>query len=214
MVAFDSVDLLAQFNEVLRRAASDEVTDATKYGYLARAQQEVLQEVAPIVPDAFYGAPAALSTSDNKVFTFGTANGSAIAPLGHVGIYPSLESIPDDPWVEGVDYLNEGTQIRIPNNATHSGTLYWRGITTPTDISASQAPALNPAPARRLIVLKAAISFCRAGARNPAVEDACASEYREALLRWLLNLKTQFRRGGGLSVSTRDLAILRGGGTP
>src|SRR2546421_272803 len=128
MANWDSADLLALFNQKTQRPANDPVTDATKYGYLAKAQGSVVADIAGICPWVLYGAPQACVTADQKVFTFGTdADGQPVTPVGRVGIYASLTAVPDSPLAQGRDYLAEGSQIRIPNNGTYSGTLYWRG---------------------------------------------------------------------------------------
>lgn len=202
MASYDKADLLSMFNEMAQRPASDEITDATKYARLARAQLHVINEIAARYPDALYGAPATLTTSDNKVYTFGTAEGSPIAPLGHVGIYRNLEDIPDYPMIPGVEYLDEGTQIRIPNNRTEASTLYWRGITTPDDLDASTEPAIRPAPARILIVLKAVMDFAREGNRRPDIAAEMERRWGLEFPIWMLTFKTRFRSGGALIVDT------------
>jgi len=197
VASWDSADLLTQFNRLCQRPSVDEITDATKYSLLSRGQEAVITAIEAIYPDCLYQSPAALSTNDNQVWTFGTdANGHAVAPRGHVGIYPSLESIPDFPLEPGLDYLDEGTQIRIPYNATYSGNLYWRGIPTPPDISASTQPSITPAPARRLIVLKAAQEFASEGGSRGDLYAAAEREWNKEFPQWMLNFRSRFRNGG------------------
>lgn len=201
MATWDSADLLAQFNRLCQRPTVDEITDATKYQILTRGQEAVITEIEAIYPDCLYQAPTTLSTSDNQVFTFGTdGNGNAVAPRGHVGIYPTLESIPDFPWQPGLDYLDEGTQIRIPYNNSYASTLYWRGVATPSDITALVAPAIRPAPARRLIVLKAAMEFGSEGGSRPDIVQAAEREWAREFPRWMLNFRSRFRTGGVIAV--------------
>ncbi len=72
--------------------------------------------------------PAHFTADGGYTFTFGTdGNGYALFPLGKANIYPSLNAVPNYPWVPGVDYLDEGTQIRMPNNIAYSGTCTGRG---------------------------------------------------------------------------------------
>lgn len=210
-----SSDLLARWNTLAGRPASgDTVSDATKYQWLADAQIEVIGDIAARAPWVLYSKAAAASTptcttTDNKVFTFGTdTNGDALFPTGKVMIYPSLEAIPDSPWREGWDYMQEGTQIRIPNNGTYAGTLYWRGIAPVADLSASNQPALIPVQARILIVEKAVSYYAESGNRNTALADRVAAMYERDLSKWMLVYKTQFQNGGALGqVTGRDLAI-------
>lgn len=216
MSTYDNADLLLRFNALAARPSSDEYTDADKYALLATGQMKVIQEIAVRYPDCLYQAPTAMSTSDGgATYTFGTdSNGYAVMPYGHVGIYSSLSNVPDNPWVAGVDYLDEGTLIRLPNNRTYSGTLYWRGIPTPSDISASIQPAIRPAPARVLIVYKAVEEFGLRGGLNPEVTTAVQALWSREFPLWMANWRSHFRKGGMLSYSTYDLAVLRNGGLP
>lgn len=201
MATWDSADLLSQFNELAKRPTTDEITDATKYTRLARAQMDVIYEVAIRYPNALYQSPTAMSTSDSNVFTFGTdANGHAVAPYGHVAIFTSTTAVPDRPWVEGEhgDYLDEGTQIRLPHGRVYGGTLYWRGIATPADIAAATQPSLRPAPARRLIAIKAAWNFALEGGARPGVEDAMERMWARQFPIHMAVWRTRFRHGGAL----------------
>lgn len=205
MATWDSADLLSQFNELAGRPTTDEITTASKYARLARAQMAVIEDVAAIYPYCLYrsGGPTTLTTADNKVYTFG-ADGNAthaMGPMGHVAIFRNLADYPDSPLVEGTDYLDEGTQIRIPNNRTESSTLYWTGIPTPADISASSEPALRPAPSRRLIVIKAVETFGREGSHNLTLADDMAMLYDREFAKHMLVWRTRYRRGGVLGVS-------------
>lgn len=212
MASWDSADLLSQFNELAGRPSTDEITTASKYARLARAQQAVIEDIAAIYPTALYrtGGPTATTTSGGVVHTFGTdGQGHAVGPIGHVWIGRSTSRYPDPDLIEGEDFINEGTQIRLVNERVES-TLYWNGIPTPTDISASQEPALRPAPSRRLIVLKAVETFGREGGQNYALADDMRNLYGNMpgnpgeFGKWMLIFKTQFRHGGALSVTTLD----------
>lgn len=205
MAAWDSADLLDQFNRLAGRPTTDSgITDVQKYARLARAQRRVIADIAAIAPNVLYPTADAssyptLTTTDNQRFTFGTdADGNKIAPIGKTSIYTSLANIPDFPWIEGVDYLNEGTQIRIPNNGSYTGTLYWRGITTPLDITATNQPALFPPSSRELIVVDAVRQFAMEGVRNPVLAAEMAAEYDRLWRKWCLTWRTAFKRGGGL----------------
>lgn len=165
-----------------------------------------------------YGAPATMSTTDSKVFTFGTdTNGYAVAPMGKAGIYPSLSAVPDSPWREGFDYLSEGSQIRLPNDRTYGSTLYWRGITAPADLDATHNPTLLPEASRVMIPHIAALNYSKAAARNPALVDEMMTYLGEpwggnkgAFARWATTWRTQFRHGGALGTgfTGRQLALL------
>lgn len=216
MPTWSSADLLTRFNEMTGRPASgDSISDANKYRRLADAQNVVLEDAASRVPKAFvskagYSSMPTLTTSDSQVFTFGTdVNGDPLFPIGKVEIYPSLSSVPDSPWIEGVDYLNEGTQIRIPSNRTWGGTLYWRGIAPVLPIDGTNQPSIIPPPFRILIVYEAVRRYAEEGKRDPELADRMAANYAREFARFCLTLKTQFSNGGALGgLSGRNLTFL------
>ena len=216
MASWDSADLLSLFNQYAQRPTSDEVTSATKYDRLSKAQLDVIRKAAAIYPYPFYNSsgPTACSTSDNKVYTFGTDGNATLAqgPLGHVAIFRNLADYPDNPLIEGVDYLNEGTQIRIPNNRTETS-LYWFGIPTPKDIAAggSAEPSIRPAPARILIVIEAVRKFAMEGGRDPYLAESMQEEWNREFPTHLLAWRTQFRKGGALNLTGIERAILTQG---
>lgn len=208
-VPWSSSYLLALFNRYASRPTTDEVSDEDKYRWLTEAQHAVVADITARAPNVLYGAPQPMTTSDNNVFTFGTdGNGYPVFPMGNARIFRSLKDVPDYPMVEGVEYLSEGTQIRIPNQRTEAGPLYWYGESQPTDISASSEPVLNPEPSRNLIALEAARRFVQANGQSDRAADLGA-EYGRELPRWLLVWKRQFSSGAGmLSTSGLRAAML------
>lgn len=153
------------------------------------------------------------ATSDGQVFTFGfNANDYPIMPMGGARIYPSLASFPDFAWIEGYDYVNEGTQIRLPNNRTWSGPLYWYGVPQPNDITASAQPALFPEGARELIVWRAAANFADEALANEKLANRMESKYGQAFVRWALAFKTQWSDGAGVG-SISGLRMSMAGGS-
>lgn len=210
-----SSDLLSRWNTLAGRPATgDSVADATKYQWLSDAQQEVIADLSAIAPwtlysKAAYASTPTLTTTDSQVFTFGTdVNGNPLFPQGKVMIYPSLTAIPDNPWREGWDYIQEGTQIRIPNNGTYSGTLYWRGIAPVLDIDGTNQPALLPVASRILIVYKAVWYYATTGNRKADLADRMEKMYKERWPVWCLVWRDQFANGGALgSYTGKDLAI-------
>lgn len=215
MATMTSANLLELFNQLSGRPDSgDSMTDAQKYARLSAAQNVVIEQASAVAPNAFYSKATyantpTLTTTDQQVFTFGTdANGDAIFPIGKVRIFENLAAIPDYPWVEGVDYLDEGTQIRIPNNQTYGGTLYWRGIAPYADITASVQPSLLPPPFRILIVYEAVRRYAEEGLRSVELADRMQANYDKAFMRLCIVLKTQFSSGGALgSVSGLRLTM-------
>ena len=196
--------LISDFNQLTGRPDIDVITPAQKYARLTKAQNRIVMDIAGICPWILYpkvGYPnmPTLSTTDNQVFTFGTdTNGYAIAPIGRTQIYRTLDDIPSYPMVEGCDYLDEGTQIRIPNDGHYDGTLYWRGISPPPDISDASQPVLFPPASRALISLRAAITFGLEGNSNPQLAAMLTGDYKTLWLNQLLAWRTQFELGGAM----------------
>lgn len=213
---WDSAYLLAYFNRLIGRSATDTITPATKYQMLSEAQNEVHADIVAVCPHILYptGAiPTLTLASDLKTATFGTdPNLYAKFPMGHGNVYQSLNDIPTSPFV---DYMNEGTQIRALNNGTLPAALYWYGISQPIDISATDQPVLFPEASRELIGIRAAYNFGSEGNRNPTLSQTMAVRYGYVLSgkpgrfdQWCLTWKTQFARGGMLtSITGRNLAI-------
>lgn len=186
------------------------MTDASKYDRLSRAQNRVIALMMGVVPYSLYpkvayGSLPTLTTTDNQVFTFGTdAAGYPIFPMGKGGIYTSLSDIPSNPWRPGIDYMLEGTQIRIPNNNTYSGTLYWYGIGQPPAITAVVQPSLFPEASRELIAIEAVRQYAKEFARSGPLADAMETEWNGNGNRvglwptWTLAWKTNFKQGGAM----------------
>lgn len=200
MASFDSSDLLALFKRYAQRPTTDDITDATIYDRLAKAQQAVIATAAGIYPQAFYSTtgPATLtSASGGAVFTFGTdGNGHAVAPLGQVAVGTSLAAFPHGDWQEGRDFTNEGTQIRLTENRTYSGTVYAHFVPTPADIASGTQPSLRPAHFRTLIVYRAVMDFASEGAHDAALYDAMQARWDREFPQFMLALRNQFRQGG------------------
>jgi hypothetical protein len=210
MATYDAAWCLSKFNQLTGRPDTDEISTASKYVRLAEAQNEVIADLAPICPTALYrtGGPTATTTSGGIVHTFGSdGQGHAVGPMGHVWIGRHTSDYPDSGLEEGVDFVNEGTQIRMTNERVES-TLYWTGIPVPTDISASQEPALRPASIRILIPVKAAATFATEGGRMPSLAADMEALYAKHFASACLLLKTQFRAGGAIALTSVERAVL------
>lgn len=193
MSTWDSADILAKCKLFAKRPTVDATTsNAEWFMYLTMAQDEAYDDISVRCPEALLNEPTALTAvSGDKVFNFGTDdNGYPVVPRGHARIYPSLASIPNDPWQEGLDYSWEGTRIRIPADATYTGTLYGQWVDQPDDIAADSEPSLQPGPARILLVLKAVELWAASGGIRPALEESMGRQYMKALSRWLLVWRT------------------------
>lgn len=195
MASWTSASLLTRFNQWAARPTTDAITSAEKYQRLADAQDAVLTEIATVAAKVLYAAPFALTTSDGGyTFTFGSDGSSnANFMIGMTSIYPNLNAVPDYPWVPGVDYLDEGTRIRMPNNVPWSGSLYAYGLTMPAAISASQEPFIQPPQSRVLIVIRAVQSFAEEGNRNPALADRMAARWAREWPKNAVMIRKHFR---------------------
>ena len=210
----NAADLLELFNDLTGRAATDSIPSTKKYTWLSRAMYEVVSELATVTPRSLYqkvgtSALPTLSTSDQNVFTFGDdANGNPIAPLGDVQVYKFITDVPDTPMVPDLDYVSEGSQIRLPHDRKYGGTLYWRGIVMPAPITAAttQLPLL-PIEANELIGIRAARNFAESGnVRNASLADRMEKRWAQRFPKICLLLKRQFSAGGALrAYSLRDL---------
>lgn len=214
MATWDNAYLLKMFNRYAGQAATGgSISDADKYERLSEGQMRVIQEMMAVVPYSLYphtdSLPTMTSIANGNIWTFGTdANGYAIAPMGKARIFPNQQSFPDFPWVEGSDYVNEGTQIRLTNLRTWSTPLYWYGITLPADITSSGQPALFPETFRDLIVYQAVLAFAEEGGRDPALADRMRLRWAERWPQACLAWKTQFSSGGALGgISGLKLSI-------
>lgn len=226
MATFDSAYLLSRFNRFAGRPTSgDSISDPEKYQYLTEAQNDLIAAIAAVCPHvlyptAAYGSLPTMTTSDHQVFTFGTdANGYSITPIGKVQIYRSLNDIPTNPMVPGRDFLPDGgTAIRIPNNETYNGTLWWVGITNPPDITASTQPSLFPEASRMMIAVLAVKMFAERAATNSPLAASMALRLGYPFVpnytttgdfaRWCTTWRTQFKGGGALrSFTGMDLAL-------
>lgn len=217
MASFDSASLLSQFNRYTGRPASgDTISDADKYVRLSEAQNRVVQDMFARVPNSLYphsnNLPTMTSVNGGNIWTFGTdPQGFAIAPMGKAKIFENQQSFPDFPWIEGMDYVNEGTQIRLTNGRTWSTPLYWYGITPPADITASVQPSIFPPAFRDLIVFQAVTMYGEEGKRDTELADRFAQKYARRFAEGCLSWKTSFSSGGALG-SWSGLRIAEAGG--
>lgn len=202
MAAWDSADLLERWKLWAGRGTggvmdADELwTDARVYMVLADAQEQVFADMAPVAPHAFVSPPVQLTTSDGGVtYTFGSAY-----PFAHVEVYAQetggRELYATDYGDGSGDFVIEGNIIRSPGNRVRSYTVgpYARYTSFPARISASQAPSLDPEPARELILWKALEigADVSQGAMDPTPWRA---RYEDARRRWTIVWQTQYRPG-------------------
>lgn len=191
---YQSADLLSLF-KTWGGVNGTTPTDASIYTRLSQAQDYVYGQIAATDPKVLYGAPTAMTTADGGLtFTFGTdGDGYALFPLGDAQIYTTLNAVASYPLRPGLDYLDEGTSIRMPNAVPYTGTLYWRGITAPAAITASVQPSLYPAQARILIVVEAVRRYAMEEARNPNLMQVMDSRWNDQWPMWITAMRKHFR---------------------
>ena len=203
-MAWKSADLLARFNSLGVRPippANDVMPDATKYQFLSDAQQYTLDRIASISPKTLYGDPQLMISSDGGLtYGFGTDSvGTPLFPIGKATIYSSLSSIPGGAWRPGIDYLDEGAVIRLPNNTPFAGPLYWYGVTPVETLSASVEPIMQPPASRTLIVTRAVWDLAETGGpRNPNLADRMEMRFEREFGVHMTLLRKHFSNGGGI----------------
>jgi len=201
MAIWDGPYILGQFNRMAGRPQADQITDSTKYLWLSEAQEQVVADIASRMPEVLYPVSAApMQTADGgKTWDYGTdSDGNPIFPMGKARIYTAPTAVPWCPLTPGIDYLDEGNRIEIPNGGTFAGQLYWRGIQSPPDISPTQPPVIQPPPARHLITLCAVKNFGQAGNINPDLGMQMTELWAREFPRWMLVFRTQYVGGGVL----------------
>src|SRR5690606_34156080 len=124
---------------------------------------------------------------------------------GSGSVYRSLDAIPQSPMRVGVDYIDEGVQIRIPNDRAYSGQLFWYGITQPPALSASTQPFIQPPAARILIVIEAVRIWAEDFDRNGALADRMANRFARELPPWLTQIRKHLQSRYRLTPLVPDL---------
>lgn len=129
MAYLESSDCATRVISRLNRPSSDQAltrssTNDVLYEMMSEANDHIIKLIATYIPDAMVSAPTELVSSDSgKTYEFpDDADANAVFALGHFKLYENRESIPDYPLTPGVDYVIEGTKIRIPYNDTRTFT--------------------------------------------------------------------------------------------
>lgn len=221
---FNSKYLVTMVARLLGRPVPADTLTVTEYcDRLTEAQQEVVADIATVIPEVLYPTVSysnipTMTTVDNQTFTYGTDdNGFPLAPIGDVALYRNLNDIPGYPMVLGQDFIPlGGTAIQVPNNQTYIGTIYWRGIAPPgvIDTSGNHEPVLFPEGSRELIALRAAYNLAGEAALRTDVMAIVAARYGYPLAGnpgrfayWCQVWRSQYAGGGALqSVSGLQIA--------
>lgn len=186
MATLDVADALTILKRLCRVPDVTEYPAAADwYDFLRDGENRVKHELGAIVPEVLYNAPTLLTSADGGyTYTFGTDGGSnAIAPIGHVRVYPNRESIPFAPLMSGREYVFEGTRIRMTEYTpqTYASGPYAQWIAPTLVIDGSTNAFTLPVQLRMLAIHDA----CRRYADSGGVQDATPYEraYQEEFAR-------------------------------
>ncbi|MDP9203535.1 MAG: hypothetical protein M3P26_16630, partial [Gemmatimonadota bacterium] len=131
----------------------------------------------------------------------------------HCEIYTSKRQIPDEPLEPPIDFILEGTKIRIPNDRTRAfpdGAPYARFVLLPRTINATTQPTLVPKTARLAIVYGAVAAW--ASRPGSGADPTYWEKRRDAELAvWLLVMRTQYNMQAAIGNATsfaRSLSLL------
>lgn len=198
---WQSSDLLSRFNAMAGRPTGDAITDVQKYQGLADAQETLIARITSICGNQQVSAPTAMTTADGgATWTFGVDGNGYASYLMGARIYPTLSAVPDYPWQPGVDYLDEGVQIRMPNNLKWTGNLYFYGVVGPQALSATVQPVIQPPPMRILIVIEAVRSFSEQFVRNDELVTVMDRKWDREFANYMTMIRRHLRGNRNRSV--------------
>lgn len=205
-IGYTSLGMLSRFNLIAGRpdrvtdpSATDAVPDAVKWMYLADGEQYTMGRISAINAKIFYGTPQPLSTSDGGyTYIFGyDDNGNLTFPMGRTSIFTTLACLPGFALRPGYDYLDQGTSIRCVNNVPITGPLYWYGLQPTDQMSETNQPVLQPAPANVLSVYKAVASFAEsANIRNGPLSDRMTVRFEREFAPIMTAVRKHLRGSG------------------
>ena len=170
---WDVAYLVASCKRMRRRPTVDAGTDSDDwYALLTVAEAHWKPIIAAHYPAAMYGAPVAMTSSDNKVWTIPNVNSYPLALV----VLRSETGLPlkaGPYWDAGSDYVMEGATIRVTRGRELSTTPYARVIAGPATINVSTGSAILPEQLRLLLVYHAcALDAGRGGMDDPSYYEA------------------------------------------
>lgn len=168
MATFDVADCVAHIRRYCRIPDVTEYPSADDlYTFLRDAENRVKHELGSVAPEVLYNAPTLLTSADGGyTYTFGTDSGSnAIAPIGHVRLFASKQHIPFEPLESGIEYVWEGTKVRMVQNAprTFADGPYAQWIAPTLVIDGSSNTMTLPVQLRMLAVHDACQRYAMSG---------------------------------------------------
>lgn len=206
MAVLDVADALTVIKRLCRIPDVTEYpASADLYDFLRDGENRVKHDLGAVVPEILYNAPTLLTSADGGyTYPFGTDGGSnAVAPIGLVRVYPSKAHIPFEPLVANVEYVFEGTRIRMTQNVpvTYSDGPYAQWIAPTLAIDGSSNAFTLPVQLRMAAIHDACVRYARSG----NIQDASQYEanYQEEIQRQIAT--AQLNRVGGKIAYPRPL---------
>lgn len=211
MTYLNTADCVRRMKVGLNRPATDgaftvTTADDVLYDALTEAQDAMTKLIATYIPDCMISDPTAMVTADSgKTYTFGTDVDSArYFPLGNFSVFATRADIPDFPLLPGVDYLVEGTKIRMPNNTTRTfadGGPWAQTINASNVIASGTEPTI-PVICRLAMIEKAkSLVAPRVGLDSAAFDQ----DFNERWLEVLAAVRTQVVTKQGAPLSRRPM---------
>lgn len=175
---WDTADLLARCIRDASRPTTDQMTPPEDwYAFLTEAQEEWMDSLSSIAPEALYGAPVRLTSADGGyTYDFPWVNDAdhdegRVEPFGAIEIRATRSGellYPCPEWSDRGDFTPEMSLIRIPGGRTRQfpNGPYARFITPPGVIDEDHEPVIVPKRVRKLLVYRALAKWARKGGRQ------------------------------------------------
>lgn len=191
MAYLDRADIILRVKDRLNRPTTDSAftiaaTDDVWLRFMTEAQDDVTKMIATYIPDAMISVPTALVTADSGItYTFGTDTDSAnYFPLGHFSVYASRSDIPDFPLEPGIDFIIEGTRLRMVNNVARTfgdGGPWAQTVNASNVITSSTQPSIPVICRMTMVEITAEKGARRLGLDSQEFKDAAGDAWAKVL---------------------------------
>jgi hypothetical protein len=200
-----STDLLARFRRYFHTASTPDFPgDTDVYAFLSEGENDAKRRVLMCCPWLMLQAPTLMTTSDGGLtFTFGNdSDGNPIQPFGAYALYRQTTDVPDFSLSKGIDYIDEGNRIRMPNaNAAAvqwpGGAPYYYGNVPTVQINGggSAEPTLYP-PDRRIATVWYACMMAAVATGQDI--DRYEAMYETVIADWIAGAQLATQNAGAL----------------
>lgn len=191
MAYLDRADCIQRVKNRLNRPTTDSAftrsgTDDVILEFMSEAQERVTKMIATYIPDVMVTAPTALTTADSGLtYTFGTdADTANKFPMGHFSVYAARSDIPDFPLEPGVDFVIEGTKLRMVNNNARTfgdGGPWAQTVSASNVINGSTEPTIPVICRATMVELTAEKCARRLGLDSQEFKDAAGDAWGDVL---------------------------------